>query len=218
MPTGARKIGKQSAALDVRSRLVQVGVEILSEKGFHSTGLDELLGRCGIPKGSFYYYFASKTDYGFAVIDQYASIWEQKLSRTLGDPNVKPLQRIRNYIAEGIRGLEKYAFRRGCLIGSMGQELGALDDAFRARILRVFDDWTRHLRDCLQEAVDIGDLPSDVDVSELANVFWMAWEGAIVQAKLERSTKPIERLQNVFFSYIFKSAQGEPIAALGSRR
>jgi TetR/AcrR family transcriptional repressor of nem operon len=118
------------------------------------------------------------------------------------DPNVKPLQRVRNYIAEGIRGLEKYAFRRGCLAGNLAQELGSLDDAFRARILNVFESWSRFLQTCLQEAKDTGELPASADVRQLAKFFWYAWEGAILQAKLERSTKPVEQFRDILFKHI----------------
>lgn len=195
------------ARAETRSRLIQIGTEILSEKGFDSTGIDEVLRQAEVPKGSFYYYFESKADFGLAVIDNYAYLWEQKLTRILRDPNVRPLQRVQNYIAEGMRGLEKYAFRRGCLVGNMAQELGALDEIFRDRILAVFESWARFLRICLQEAKDAGDLPASADVKQLAQFFWLAWEGAILQAKLERSTKPVEQFRNVLFSYILVKPQ-----------
>lgn len=192
----------RSPRAETRSRLVQIGTEILSEKGFDSTGIDEVLRRADVPKGSFYYYFDSKADFGLAVIDNYAFLWEQKLTRLLRNPNVKPLQRVRNYIAEGTRGLEKYAFRRGCLAGNMAQELGALDDAFRERILNVFESWARFLHDCLQEAKDAGELSPGTDVKQLARFFWLAWEGAILQAKVERSVRPVEQFRDVLFKYI----------------
>jgi TetR/AcrR family transcriptional repressor of nem operon len=197
----------QRARAETRMRLIRIGTEILSEKGFVSTGIDEVLRQAEVPKGSFYYYFESKTDFGLAVIDNYAYLWEQKLTRLLRDPNVKPLQRVRNYIAESIRGLEKYAFRRGCLVGNMAQDLGALDEAFRARISAVFESWAGYLRVCLQEAKDAGELPATADVKQLAQFFWLAWEGAILQAKLERSTKPVEQFRDVLFSYILVKSQ-----------
>lgn len=187
---------------ETRARLIQVGTEILSEKGFGSTGLEEILDKAGVPKGSFYYYFESKAKFGFAVIDNYDYLWAQKLTRLLRDPSVPPLRRIDNYIGEGIRGLEKYAFRRGCLIGNMGQEMPALDEAFRARILKVFGSWTVQLAQCLREARDAGDLRGDIDVDDVAGFFWFAWEGAILQAKLEQSVAPIERFRTIMFTFV----------------
>jgi TetR/AcrR family transcriptional regulator, transcriptional repressor for nem operon len=193
---------RTSGRTQTRHRLIQIGTEILSEKGFDATGLDEVLRRASVPKGSFYYYFESKADFGLAVIDNYAFLWEQKLTRLLRDPNVKPLQRVKNYITEGIRGLEKYSFRRGCLVGNMAQELAALDDTFRTRIQRVFDTWARFLDDCLDEAKRAEELPPDADTMRLAKFFWLAWEGAILQAKLERSTKPVEQFRDVLFNSV----------------
>lgn len=184
---------------ETRARLIQVGTEILSEKGFGSTGLEEILQKADVPKGSFYHYFASKAQFGFAVIDHYDYLWAQKLTRILRDPAVAPLKRIDSYISEGIRGLERYAFRRGCLIGNMGQEMAALDEEFRARILRVFMSWADQLALCLAEARDRGQLRTDLSVEDISKFFWFAWEGAILQAKLEKSVEPIERFRSVMF-------------------
>ncbi len=193
---------KSQARGETRARLVQIGTEILSEKGFSSTGLEEILDKAGVPKGSFYYYFESKAKFGFAVIDNYDYLWAQKLTRLLRDPAVAPLRRIDNYIAEGIRGLEKYAFRRGCLIGNMGQEMPALDEAFRDRILKVFSSWAGQLAICLREAREAGELRDDIDIDDAAQFFWFAWEGAILQAKLEQSVEPIERFRSIMFKTV----------------
>jgi TetR/AcrR family transcriptional repressor of nem operon len=185
-----------------RARLVRIGTEILSEKGFNSTGIEEVLRTADVPKGSFYHYFPSKADFGLAVIDNYAYIWEQKLTRLLRDPGVKPLDRIGNYITEGIRGLEKYFFKRGCLIGNMSQDISGLDEVFRVKIIKIFDSWSRHIFDCLAEAQMAGDLDPSMDIRGFADFFWTSWEGAILKAKLERSTRPIALFRENIFTQL----------------
>lgn len=201
MGGAARKLPRSNRA-ETRSKLVQIGTDILSEKGFDTTTIDEVLQRAAVPKGSFYYYFASKDDFGLAVIDNYAFLWEQKLTRLLRDPNVRPLQRVRNYITEAARGLETYEFRRGCLIGNMGQEVGGLDEVFRKRILDVLNSWTGVLADCLRQGQDAGEIRADMNVKQIANFFWFSWEGAILKAKLERSTQPLDEFSEVTFKSI----------------
>ena len=203
MPADVGKLPRSPRA-ETRARLIHVGTEILSEKGFVSTGLDEVLRRAGVPKGSFYHYFSSKADFGHAVVDNYAFLWEQKLTRLLRDPNVRPLQRIWNYIAEGVRGLEKYEFRRGCLVGNLGQEMGGLDDEFRQRILKVLNSWSVFLADCLRQAQEAGEIGADMDVERVANFFWFSWEGAILKAKLERSTEPVDQFREVIFTSVLR--------------
>ena len=203
--SGAAKKLPRSNRAETRSKLVQIGTDTFSEKGFGTTAIDEVLQRAGVPKGSFYYYFASKADFGLAVIDNYAFLWEQKLTRLLRDPNVRPLQRVHNYISEAARGLETYEFRRGCLIGDLGQELGGLDDAFRERILNVLNSWSGFLAACLREGQDCGEIRADLNVQQIASFFWFSWEGAIMKVKLERSTLPLEQFTEVTFKSILKS-------------
>ena len=64
-----------------RELLIRVGVELLTEKGFVSTGLDEVVKKAGVPKGSFYAYFESKEAFGLVLIDSYAQYFNSKLDK-----------------------------------------------------------------------------------------------------------------------------------------
>jgi TetR/AcrR family transcriptional repressor of nem operon len=205
MPAARDQIPRQTRRADTGERLVRIGTEFLSEKGFGLTGLDEVLRAANVPKGSFYHYFDSKIDFGLAVIDNYAGIWARKLKRLLENPSVPPLRRIDDYIAEGISGLERYAFKRGCLIGNMGQEIATLNDAIRDRLLGVFAHWTKAIDACLREAKKCGEIDAGLDVGRTSRFFWLAWEGAVLQAKLQRSTQPIEDFRDVLFGQILVS-------------
>jgi hypothetical protein len=39
---------------------VDAGLHLMLEKGYHHTGIQDVLQAAGVPKGSFYYYFPSK--------------------------------------------------------------------------------------------------------------------------------------------------------------
>ena len=54
---------------DTRELLLRAGVEALTAKGFSATGIDEILRRVGVPKGSFYHHFKDKEDCALKVID-----------------------------------------------------------------------------------------------------------------------------------------------------
>lgn len=193
---------RSAATAPTRERMIQVGTEVLSEKGFNSTGIDEILKRANAPKGSFYYYFESKQEFALAVIANYESAWDKRLIRIFAAGNASPLQRIKNYIEEGMRGMEKHQFKRGCLIGNLGQELGGLNDVFRDRIAMVFATWNSYIQKCLDEAVTTGEIRSDLDTAAIARYFWTAWEGAILQCKLHRSVQPIEDFDSVLFKHV----------------
>ncbi len=207
--TGRRKGRPPSdgaARRDTRTHLVRCGMEILTEQGFASTGIEQVLKRAGVPKGSFYHYFASKDDFGRAVVDGYATYFADKLDRWLTDRDRRPLDRIADFIADAKRGLERHDFRRGCLIGNLGQELGATHDAFRDQLEAVFDDWQARLADCLAAAQAAGEIAADADCRQLSAFFWIGWEGAILRAKLVRSTDPVDLFTAGFFAGLPKPA------------
>lgn len=179
--------------------LLRTGLEVLTEKGFSATGLDEILGRAGVPKGSFYHYFDSKDAFGLELIDRYAEFFARKLDRHFSQLDRTPLQRVHAFVDDACEGMARYAYSRGCLIGNLGQEMGALPECFRARLRATFEDWQRRLADCLAAAQQAGELAASADVAELAAFFWIGWEGAVLRAKLERSDVPLKLFAQFFF-------------------
>src|SRR6059058_5688913 len=78
-----------------RDVLIRCGMEVMTQQGFAATGLDALLRRATVPKGSFYHYFESKADYGREVMKAYDSFFRHKLDRALNDQRLAPLARMR---------------------------------------------------------------------------------------------------------------------------
>lgn len=190
---------RAAARTDTRNALVWCGTELLTEVGFQITGIDEVLKRVGVPKGSFYHYFKSKDHFGHAVIDNYEAYYAKKMDRIFGDTTQSPLQRLVNFTVNAKNGMVKFDFKRGCLIGNLGQELAALDTQFRERLEGVLVSWEKRVADCLREAIDLGELAPGQDPQALSRFFWVGWEGAILRSKLMRSLEPIEQFTSIFF-------------------
>ena len=186
--------------VDTRTLLIRTGVAVLTQKGYSSVGLDEILRLAQVPKGSFYHCFASKEAFGQALIAAYASYFARKLDRWLLDASVPPLQRLHHFIDDAIHGMARYDFARGCLVGNLGQEMGALPESFRLRLRETFEDWQRRTADCLRDAQDAGELSPALDPHQLATYFWIGWEGAVLRSKLEHSPAPLELFAHFFFA------------------
>jgi TetR/AcrR family transcriptional regulator, transcriptional repressor for nem operon len=185
-----------------REALIRAGVVSFAEKGYSSIGLEDLLGSVGVPKGSFYYHFSSKEAFGREVIEAYTAYFTRKLDVWFSDDSVLPLERIRNFAEDAQAGMARYDYNRGCVIGNLAQEMGALPDAFRERLTEVFADWERRLSSVLSAALARGDIGPDSDCDELAAFFWVGWEGAVLRAKLERSGRPLELFARTFLAQL----------------
>lgn len=176
---------------DTRDALIRCGVEVLTEQSFMATGIDGVLKRVGVPKGSFYHYFASKEAFGFAVLERYAAFFAKRLDRWLLDDSLSPMERLAGFVQFSKTSMASYDYRCGCLVGNMGQEVSILPEGFREVLENIFLDWQRRLEVCFEAAKQAGELPQHADCAELAAYFWIGWEGAVLRARLVKSDKPL---------------------------
>ncbi|MES2257948.1 MAG: TetR/AcrR family transcriptional regulator [Pseudomonadota bacterium] len=185
---------------ETREALLRRGVEVLTEKGYSAVGLDEILAPISVPKGSFYHYFASKEKFGAELIERYAGYFAAKLDRILLNELRSPLDRLHDFIADAQAGMARYDYRRGCLVGNLGQEMGALPDAYREQLGQVFGDWEARVARCLRAAQAAGQISPQCDCARLAVYFWIGWEGAVLRAKLARSPDALAIFADGFFA------------------
>ncbi|WP_447778314.1 acrylate utilization transcriptional regulator AcuR [Variovorax boronicumulans] len=196
-----------SATRDV---LIRCGMELLTEQGFSATGLDAVLKRATVPKGSFYYYFESKDAFGAAVMDAYDDYFKRKLDRWLLDEKRAPLDRLADFIADASRGMRKHRFTRGCLVGNLSQELGVLPSEFRERLDSILLGWQARVAHCLRAAQNEGSISAAQDPDQLAEFFWIAWEGAVLRARLVQSERPLITFIAAFLSGLSERANAAP--------
>lgn len=184
---------------DTRQALVWCGTELLTERGFQVTGIEEVLKRVGVPKGSFYHFFKSKDEFGAAVIENYVAFYARKMDRIFNNTSNTPIARLKEFVANAKHGMTKFDFRRGCLIGNLGQELASLDKEFRVQLEAVLVSWEDRVAACLKEAVQVGEISAGSDAQALSRFFWIGWEGAILRSKLTRSLAPIDQFVEIYF-------------------
>ncbi len=185
-----------------RTDILDIGTELISTNGFNATGIDSVLKKAGVPKGSFYYYFGSKEDFGFAIIDKFAEEYDLKLTSYFGDTSVSPLQRMRNYMEHTIEHLAENKCKRGCLIGNLGQELADQNERFRARLESIFHSWQNVFSSCLKDAQEQGEIAQGIDCDVMAEFILSGWEGAILRAKVMQSPHSLRIFIDTLFSSI----------------
>lgn len=186
-----------------RDELIRVGRDIIVQQGFKSASLNDILTTAGIPKGSFYYYFSSKEDFGLAIVEDFADEYRDRLEATLEDERYSPLTRLRNYFESKISEMEACGCTDGCLIGNLAQELSAQNEIFRDRLNSIFAEWERYFERCLTAAYEADEISSDRH-AVLAEFILSSWEGAILQAKVTKSVEPMQTFVEILFARILR--------------
>ena len=60
---------------DARDRLLQVAFDLIWQQSYGSVSVDTICDRAGVKKGSFYYFFPSKSDLAIAAYEEH---WQQR--------------------------------------------------------------------------------------------------------------------------------------------
>ncbi|MHB7164318.1 TetR/AcrR family transcriptional regulator [Klebsiella pneumoniae] len=126
---------------DTRQALIRSGLEVLTETGYLAAGIDAVIKNIAVPKGSFYHCFKSKEAFGLAVLAAYGDFFAHKLDKFLLDDAVPPLERMAAFVRHAGQGMEKFQFRRGCLVGNLLQEAPLLPETFPQRLMAILAAW-----------------------------------------------------------------------------
>jgi TetR/AcrR family transcriptional repressor of nem operon len=188
-----------------KNALLDIGGQLIAEQGYNHTGIDAVLKAAGVPKGSFYYYFQSKEDFGLQIIEQSAKEYDARLAEIFTDPTRTPIERFRRYFEDGRQQMAQQSCRKGCLIGNLGQELADQSETFRTRLAEIFTRWNHRLAECVREGQAVGEIPADLDPLEIASFCLSGYEGALLKAKVHKNTEPVDIFIRIVFDRLLKN-------------
>ena len=181
------KVGKKRRRVRdperTRARLLAAGFEEVYQRGFQAASVDDVLRRVRVTKGAFFHHFASKLEFGYAVVDEVIADmiraqWVTPLSTT-----VDPLTTIGDAFETGARELSKAPVNLGCPLNNLAQEMSPLDDGFRVRTQRVFELWMQTYEMALRRGQDNGTVSTSVDARGEAFALVAEIEGILSLAR-----------------------------------
>ena len=194
--------------LSTKEILLRAGKTLFLEKGYHHTGLQEIVKSAGVPKGSFYHFFDSKEAFGIAVLEHHIQCFQPFIEKPLfKDKCTPPLKRLRKFFMAGCSQLASEGFQGGCIVGNFAQEMADQNETFRAFLKNAMQTWENLFVDCLKEAQSLGHISSKEDVKELGHFLMNGWEGAILRMKLTRSRKPLLNFIDLVFNKVLVTSE-----------
>jgi TetR/AcrR family transcriptional regulator, transcriptional repressor for nem operon len=187
--TGRIRDGRSTreAILEAASRLIHV-------HGYNHTSLDDVLRESGVGKGNFYYYFKSKEDLGYAILDQVIdSFLERTLEPCFSDPEGQALTQIRCFLDRILEAQRASNCVGGCPLGNLAAELSDVHEGFRGRLAMVFATWRERLTDVLRAAQSRGTVEAACQPEAVADFLVASLEGAILLTKLTKHITVMEQ-------------------------
>ncbi len=185
-----------------REKLIQAGARAMLSKSYHSVGIQEVLSEVDVPKGSFYHYFASKEDFGVAIIKYYGEQLARTIKERLTSDKLSPRQRLKEYFLAVREYYRKLGYGQGCLVAKLATEVARSSPDMRIALKGEFDRWSNLFTDCIREAQQAGEISKKYNPGELAEFIYTSWEGALIRMQVNHDISSLDNFIDYVFSYI----------------
>lgn len=181
---------------NAKERLLQVAFELIWQQSYGAVSVDDICERAKVKKGSFYYFFPSKSDLAVAAYEEH---WRQK--RPIYDetfsPQVPPLERIEHYcgnVYEAQRERKEKTGRvLGCPFASVGCELSTQDEKIRQKAQEMFCRFCVYIETALRDAHRDG-LIEKGDFGAKSRAIYSFALGMMLQAKVKNDPEVLRDL------------------------
>jgi len=182
---------------DANIRLTRAALELLWEESYGAVTIDDICKRADVKKGSFYYFFQSKSDLACAAIDWlWENEWKPSLDR-IYSASVEPLQRIANHLESAYHRHAQMKLEHGkvlgCPIVSVGSEMSTQDERLGQKVREICARKRRYYESAIRDAVATGSI-EPCDVTRKAQCLAGLIEGIITQARIHNDPELIRPL------------------------
>lgn len=159
-------MGEQQTGLPKRKMIMEAGLRIFSQKGFHKTKIEEIAQEAGIGKGTVYEYFTGKEQLFQEILEdglnRYDAFLQEKTRQgenTRGKLEI--LVRISIVLWQRYRPLAR----------SVLSEITQFDEGFRASLMERHTRWILYIQTILEEGIKRGEI-REINSSLVARLFY----------------------------------------------
>ena len=178
---------------DKKDRLIQAAVALMLNQGYAATSVDDICAAAGVTKGAFFHYFKSKEEACRAAMEAWGAGWQALMDEMERDTAPEPIAQL-----EGLFRMMPEAYLNspvgpGCMIGTVAQEMGSVNDPLRSIFVGHFQDWVDRTAKMLAEAKQASPPVIDFDPEEMAWWLQSMVQGTLLISKSRRSEEFIRK-------------------------
>jgi len=203
------KIPGMGRTSNAREKLLAVAFDLIHENSYGTVSVDHICGRAGVNKGSFYYFFKTKTDLVAAAYEEHWLVKMPNYERIFAKSN-PPLDRLKlwcDYVRDVQRKRRvKYGHVCGCPYTSVGGELATSDRKIQRKAQDLVERHIQYLMGAIEDAQQAGQAtPGDARVkAELVHSLII---GMLLRANIYDDLKVMRHAEPAIFALIGATQQ-----------
>ncbi|WP_406839250.1 TetR/AcrR family transcriptional regulator [Streptomyces sp. AHU1] len=177
---------------DTRRIILDTAQRIMTRKGYSAVGINEVLAEAGVPKGSFYHYFASKDAFGEAILKSYFTDYLTDMDRVLARSGQSSAEQLMAYWQQWRQTQSIEDCQGKCLAVKLGAEVADLSESMRLALKEGTGAVVDRIEQTITSGLEDGSLSVDGEAREVAQALYNMWLGASIMAKIHRSPAPLD--------------------------
>jgi TetR/AcrR family transcriptional regulator, transcriptional repressor for nem operon len=183
----------------MKERLTNAAMDLVWENSYGATSVDAICERAGAKKGSFYYFFKSKSELAAAALE---ADWNKKRTQmdAIFSPTVPPLERLEGYFDFVYTRMAELQKKCGSILGcpflSIGSEVSTQDQLVRGAIDRIMDCKVNYFISAVRDAAAEG-LIDAADPEAKARALFACYQGTMAQARIQNDLESLRRFKEV---------------------
>lgn len=184
---------------DMKERLTDAAMDLIWENSYGATSVDAICERAGAKKGSFYYFFKSKSELAATALE---ADWNKKRAQmdSMFSPTVPPLERLERYfdfVYDRMAELQKKCGSiLGCPLLSVGSEVSTQDQVVRGTIDQIMDRKVNYFISAVRDAAAQG-LIDAPDPMAKAKALFSCYQGTMAQARIQNDLELLREFKHV---------------------
>ena len=184
---------------DMKERLMEAAMGLMWQSSYGAASVDAICERAGAKKGSFYYFFKSKSELAAAAL---GAEWKKKRTEmdSIFSPTVPPLERFDRYfdfVYDRLAQLQKeYGSILGCPFISVGSEVSTQDQIVREAIDRIMDRKLQFFVSAVRDAAAQGLIVAP-DPEAKAKALFACYQGTLAQARIQNDIELLGHFKEV---------------------
>jgi Transcriptional regulator len=184
---------------DMKQRLTDAAMDLMWENSYAGTSVDAICERAGAKKGSFYYFFKSKSE---LVAAAFEAEWKRKKTDmdAIFSPTVPPLERFERYFDYVHDGLAERQKQCGSILGcpmlSVGSEISTQDQVVRDTVERILKRKINYFISAIRDAHAQGLIVAP-DPEAKARALFASYCGTLAQARIQNNVQLVRHFKHV---------------------
>lgn len=176
---------------DAKERLMDAVLELIWSGSYGSTTIDHICEKAGVKKGSFYYFFKSKSELAAEAFDV---SWKSKRAEldSMFSPTVPPLERLKKYFDFGYEFQSQIKAKHGKVLGcpqvTLGCEICTQEDALQKKIQAIMEQKSKYIESAIRDAHAAG-LVDAPDPAAKARMLLAYYQGLLTQARIRNDVE-----------------------------